>query len=302
MTKSNLILWAALILILSLAPFINGLPSQHQDALSVMLILLFGIPHGALDEHIQLNHSSVGTFKFYTYYLGAIGVNVALWFIIPPLALIFFLLLSAYHFGQSQFEGMFRLKFWPKLYFLIWGVAVLSIFLFFNHNEFLSFVLSFDQMYYVESLFSELLVTIFFAVSLTVVISVLLIGLLNKQLDPSRVFSELLVLLSVCVLANVFSFLFGFALFFIIIHAYAVTLDEFKYLSMHKMKDVWSKVKKFMPLTLLAFFGLGFLYIMLSMGYLKIDLRLLFLIVISSITVPHAFVMNLFYKVIGKSN
>lgn len=73
--------------------------------LSVAGLVLIGIPHGALDV---LTHSSRGqsknTARFMLVYVSGIGLVLSGWLFLPTISLIAFLLLSAWHFGQADFE------------------------------------------------------------------------------------------------------------------------------------------------------------------------------------------------------
>ncbi len=73
--------------------------------LAACLISLVGLPHGALDPVIAhragLIKSPVSALSFVISYLFIVALVVAIWFIIPTLTLIGFLLISALHFGRD---------------------------------------------------------------------------------------------------------------------------------------------------------------------------------------------------------
>lgn len=71
------------------------------------ILLTIGIPHGALD-HLLLNPkiSNKGLVKFILKYLAIIVVYLVVWIFLPVPALLVFLLMSAYHFGQSHLLEM----------------------------------------------------------------------------------------------------------------------------------------------------------------------------------------------------
>jgi beta-carotene 15,15'-dioxygenase len=86
-------------------------------------ILLFGMPHGALDiELLKFRSDRAAPFSLFRSLLGYVAVALAalsVWWLLPSLALVLFLLLSSYHFGGDWvgFVGFRR--------FVI-GAAVLS--------------------------------------------------------------------------------------------------------------------------------------------------------------------------------
>jgi Brp/Blh family beta-carotene 15,15'-monooxygenase len=73
--------------------------------LAACLISLVGLPHGALDPVIAhragLIKSPVSALSFVVSYLLIVALVVGLWLIIPTLALIGFLFISALHFGRD---------------------------------------------------------------------------------------------------------------------------------------------------------------------------------------------------------
>jgi lycopene beta-cyclase len=66
-------------------------------------LLLVGIPHGAVDHLVHSGHLfQKKNFLFITKYLLRIAAMAALWFIYAPLALLVFILYSAWHFGETD--------------------------------------------------------------------------------------------------------------------------------------------------------------------------------------------------------
>lgn len=77
------------------------------NLLAVVGLALVGIPHGALDEVIELKKQpSMSRWWFYARYLTIIAVVMALWHVLPAAGLLIFLIYSAYHFGQTDFVEM----------------------------------------------------------------------------------------------------------------------------------------------------------------------------------------------------
>ena len=93
--------------------------------LSTAGLMLIGIPHGALDV---LTHSSrrrsKNTARFMITYVSGIGLVLLGWLFVPTIALIVFLLLSAWHFGQADFE-LWQIRKGG----MAWGVLLLSFIL-----------------------------------------------------------------------------------------------------------------------------------------------------------------------------
>ncbi|MDP5121383.1 MAG: Brp/Blh family beta-carotene 15,15'-dioxygenase, partial [Spirosomaceae bacterium] len=90
--------------------------------------------------------------------------------------------------------------------------------------------------------------------------------------------------------------LLGFTLYFVFLHSLKSLEDEFTFLKNSQQLQVWGFIKKLLPnttisiaATTLIFLGIYFEYIDLSYGFVLF-------VLISSITFPHAFVMEKFYE------
>lgn len=93
-----------------------------------LLLVLFGIPHGALD-HVLFRNQFQGSLRqqnlyFYGFYFLWIGVFAALWWLLPHVAMLGFLLVSGYHFGQTQLTHLALPK-WVQFAWGSWVVALL---------------------------------------------------------------------------------------------------------------------------------------------------------------------------------
>jgi Brp/Blh family beta-carotene 15,15'-monooxygenase len=66
-------------------------------------LLAFGIPHGALDHQIGMGVGhGVGRVRFLAVYIMLAAAVVALWWLAPMAALVGFLVVAAFHFGQGD--------------------------------------------------------------------------------------------------------------------------------------------------------------------------------------------------------
>lgn len=76
------------------------------DMLALLAILLVGVPHGAADAQLaargQLAKTPTALFGFMVGYTALTLGFIALWFIVPVLALPLFFAMSAYHFGRGD--------------------------------------------------------------------------------------------------------------------------------------------------------------------------------------------------------
>ncbi len=100
-----------------------------QIILFTLGLLAIGIPHGAVDHLLENGHyverSKAG---FILHYLSLAGINLVCWIYFPLYALVFFLLYSAWHFGQTDMQEWHPEENSPFKN-IAWGCLLLSIIL-----------------------------------------------------------------------------------------------------------------------------------------------------------------------------
>lgn len=100
--------------------------SNLGNALLLMGLLWIGIPHGALDHLYTVSNKMRIPWRFIGVYISFGLVVLLLWWLFPTLALLGFLLYTAWHFGQADFEH------WKKpdgLQSFMWGIGVVGVIL-----------------------------------------------------------------------------------------------------------------------------------------------------------------------------
>ncbi len=78
-----------------------------QISFLILILILFGVPHGALDlyidQHLQKTDSK--QVVFLAKYLANILVYAGIWYFFPIAALVIFIFITAYHFGEIDWMG-----------------------------------------------------------------------------------------------------------------------------------------------------------------------------------------------------
>jgi Brp/Blh family beta-carotene 15,15'-monooxygenase len=78
-----------------------------QISFLICMLILFGVPHGALDlyidQHLQKTDKKQNIFLIK--YLANIIAYAGIWYFFPILALIIFIFITAYHFGEIDWMG-----------------------------------------------------------------------------------------------------------------------------------------------------------------------------------------------------
>jgi Brp/Blh family beta-carotene 15,15'-monooxygenase len=102
-----------------------------QISFLIVVLILFGVPHGALDLYIDQHlHKSESNQKiFLLKYIANIIAYAVVWYFFPVVALIIFILITAYHFGEIDWLGKTELVMHKIAYSsigLLWILLLLS--------------------------------------------------------------------------------------------------------------------------------------------------------------------------------
>ncbi len=298
MNKVIFIFIASFFLIISVLAGVGQIDLTTQSLVSIAFVFLLGIPHGAIDHILFMEERQINPISFYGLYLGLMGVYLLCWIWMPVWSLVFFLLLSAYHFGQSQLSDITtgNRKQSIVLYFA-WGISILSAMIWYNRVEISEIAALYPDLDSVMLAFDMPLYQILVPVSTVVVLLVLAYQLWQKEIEPGRFFMELYVLALIHFSFAALPLLIGFTLYFVILHAMKVMDEEFTYLSLRRDGfSVFQFIKLLTPYSLLSLVGVFFIYLLSqNLHYFPSEI-LLFFILISILTLPHSIVMDLFYK------
>jgi Brp/Blh family beta-carotene 15,15'-monooxygenase len=110
-------------------------PINFNNQVTLLLIVLFvlGIPHGALDffidKKLENNHGIKHTLVFFGKYFSNMAIYALIWYYLPTLAILIFIALTAFHFGEIDWIGKAENKLHQLMYFLLglsWILFLLS--------------------------------------------------------------------------------------------------------------------------------------------------------------------------------
>jgi Brp/Blh family beta-carotene 15,15'-monooxygenase len=250
-------------------------------------MLTIGIPHGSVDHIIAFINPASRRFKsklsFFTVYLSLIILNIIIWIFSPYLGLFTFLLVSCYHFGEAQVIGFNNTK--NKLLNFVLGANILlSLFL---NNIFELQIILMDLTLFSSIDLSTFDKTFFLLVS----VAVLMISVVHFKIEKKvPLYAEMSILYLIFYHTDIltsFSIYFGFS------HSLPMLLLEYKEM---KEKNFFSFYVKTLPFTTLAIiFGI-ILYYFNNELLTANNLILFTFIVISSLTLPHVFIMKDFVE------
>lgn len=292
------------LLLVSYQYLIGPLPIAAQLIFCSVLLLLVGIPHGALDHIIEQEYyirrskpfSMVGFIAKYLLIIAGYGL---VWFWFPVLSLVLFLLISAWHFGETDLEHAPGTAHW-SLARLVLGGFVLGFILLMHEAETTPILASivqndpvFMQVWRGCAQHSGPLLRGW--LTLSIILTMLAYG---QQPVPFRA-GRLVRLGVVLLLTYPLPLLPAFMLYFGGWHSISSfgTIRSYLQQSVSAKKPLWIIWRQSMPLTLVAVFFLGGcagLWLSYAQDFDPIpSLFILF----STITLPHIQVMHRLYDI-----
>ena len=274
-------------LILAFCIIFFGLESSYSILLFLVIMLTIGIPHGSVDHIIAFINPKARKFEsksiFYITYISLIILNIILWIISPFLGLLVFLIISCYHFGETQVIGYNSTD--NKLLNFVVGANILL-------SLFLNNIAELQEILYIIPEFSNLDLSVFDNVFfLLISVAVLMLSIVNFDIKRKvPLYAEITILYMVFFHTDLLT---SFALYFGFCHSLPMLMLEFKEFKNDNFAKFYLKT---LPFTILSII-FGFLLYQYNNDLLTSDNLILFVfIVISSLTVPHVFIMKDFVK------
>ncbi|MGY6558119.1 MAG: Brp/Blh family beta-carotene 15,15'-dioxygenase [Nitritalea sp.] len=249
-----------------------------QLLIFALTMVTVGIPHGAVD-HLLASATQPSTWKFYVRYLGVMAAYTLFWVLAPLPALLLFLLVSAYHFGQmhlaSTSPGLLQ-----KIRYCSIGFGFLGLIVFGDWEASAALLASFFTLPDLHQYQNA-----FVALSM-----LLLLPLYAHYPRNARLWLAITLLaFSLWILPLYLSF----ALYFGFWHS--LPSLKIEYIGLKAKGDVAHHtdfIRQLLPFSLLSLVGIACLLVV-GMRYLAPDqLMLLFFVLVSLITAPHVLVMD----------
>lgn len=271
------------------------LSNKYQIILGFFLILSFGVLHGANDlvliDQLKSN-KKLDFIKIIGIYVSIVGISVLLFTNIPIVALLLFILVSSYHFGEQHWNEIIKTNksFITPIFQFNYGLLILVILFYFNSNEVIEIIFEITK-YTLSTEFIEtaLLITL----SLFVVLSIRLYQISTEF--KNNLIEQLFYLVVLAIVFKASSLIWGFTIYFIFWHSIPSLNDQLIFLY---GSSTWADFKKYFKtafiywfISLIGVFGLY--YIAKDM----VVFDALFFAFLASITFPHFIViLNMYQK------
>ncbi len=263
---------------------------NYQLIMGFSLIFSFGILHGANDivliDMLNKSQKPISFLKILCYYVAIVGIGVISFYLFPLLALILFIIVSGFHFGEQQWQMLETLKKnWFKVSFqTIYGIFILFLLFNFHQNEVQNVVQEITSVaipvFYI-SMFLKVFASILFGFLLYLFITV--------ENFRKQILLEVFYILVFTIIFLSSSLIWGFAIFFIIWHSIPSMIDQIKFLHINvNFNNFKLYFKSAFLYWIASLFGIAMLY------YVFKDEKIfnaLFFSFLAAITFPHALVI-----------
>jgi Brp/Blh family beta-carotene 15,15'-monooxygenase len=268
------------------------LSNNAQIIVGFILILTFGILHGANDllliKKIDYNKEQISFQKTLLYYIIVVGLGSLLFWIIPWFALLLFIIVSGYHFGEQQWENLEKSSLF-KLFEFTYGLFILMLLFNFNIKEVQEVIQNITSIVVPKNYFTNGLILN------SVALVALGIYYSNKLVEfKNRWMLETFYLLVFTVIFRVSSLIWGFAIYFIIWHSIPSIINQINYLN---GEVSWNNFRKYIRSAFLywviSLIGIATLYLLFK------DIEIfnaLFFSFLAAITFPHVLVIFILFK------
>ena len=201
------------------------LSSSFIDFIAVFAVLTVGILHGANDLEIlskrfkgKSNHLY---FKFLTLYLLIVLIGMALFFVTPAFALLFFVIFSSYHFGEQHWGEKLTINPTNFIFYTLYGALIFLFCLVFSIKRSHTLLIKFQDI---------LLVLIFFLnISIILGITVFVWMLFNYSLRR-HIVKECILFILLSTIFYIDSLFFAFAFYFVVWHSLPSLKEQLIYL------------------------------------------------------------------------
>ncbi len=283
-----------------LSILLPGLLTEVQLVVALSMIVLIGIPHGATDYLIfqQLSRPLWGTKEmrhFYINYVMLMAAYALVWWLLPSVALLIFLLISMYHFGQSNWNYVsFSHRVEAYSIHLIWGAFVLMVPILWHYDAaapIISGIIGAPAPA-ISPAWREALSILLLVVNLWISIYCFL----QQRISRREFTDEVVNLFALSLLFINLPLLLGFAIYFVCWHSLSSMMDQIRFFRRQAAAyNLGAYIKNALPLSLAAVASLGALAFVQMKMSIPLNIGIVF-VFISVVTLPHMILIDQLYQ------
>ncbi len=264
----------------------------NQFKLLLFSMVLLGVPHGALDLYIEgkdIHSKYQKSNQFLLKYLLNIFLYASLWYLSPIIALIIFIFITAYHFGEIDWMG--KSDTWTqKFVYSLLGMCWILYFLSINISSALKIFLYVGQSNVTDQQWLHI-ASLVSPIALILIIATYIVLLLKRKYffyQSNHFYFSVIQLIILLVICHFSTLWVGFGFYFGLWHS-ILSFDKIR--SSFSMPDTlksWGHLlKQAMPFSIMAWIGMLFIMFMFYSSKNSTSLVTLLFITLSVLTLPH---------------
>jgi Brp/Blh family beta-carotene 15,15'-monooxygenase len=258
-----------------------------EDSIAYVIVLSIGIIHGSNDFTIlkKQKKNTIDLIKSTSFYLFLILLCIACYLINSFVAILFFVILSSYHFGEQHLENKFTgSKYVKSIIYVVYGMLIFSLIFIENLKDVEVIMRNLTGEIIPNSWIETMLV------SSSLLLIILIAYQFTRKIKPKiQIVRELFYILLLYLVFKSSSLILGFAIYFVLWHSIPSILDQTKFLSGgYTFKTMLEYLKTAFVYWLISITGLVIAYYYFSESLFN---SMIF-IVLFAVTAPHVWVMN----------
>jgi Brp/Blh family beta-carotene 15,15'-monooxygenase len=271
------------------------LTDEAQIFIGFLLIFSFGILHGANDllliGQTKSNFRNKSSLKILLYYIVVVILGALLFYFVPSIALLLFIIVSGYHFGEQhwQISEHEKVKKINIIFHLLYGLLILHLLFIFHINEVQNIISEITKIH-IPSRYFDL---VFYSIMVGFLI-LCIIKYFKSKTFKKIVIQEILLIFVFAIIFKTSTLIWGFTIYFILWHSIPSMIDQMNFLygsfSLENFKKYFKSAFFYWIISLVGIFSL---YLVFRDEYF---FNALFFSFLAAITFPHVWVIIHMFK------
>jgi len=266
------------------------LKNEVQVFVGFILILSVGVAHGANDLLLIKKINGENSSKYWRLlvnYIFIVLIAILLFNLIPWLAMLLFIIVSSYHFGEQHWDyvPLYSNKIVTISFHTIYGLFILLLLFQFHENEVMDILFGITE---IKLTFID--ISLILKITGLLLISMFIYNFYFSKMFQENIVKETLYLIVFAIIFKVGSLIWAFAIYFILWHSIPSLYDQIKFLFGEvSIANFKTYLKSAFLYWLISIIGITILYFLLK-DYKIFDS--IFFSFLAAITFPHVFVIE----------
>lgn len=205
--------------------------NKIQLLIGFFFIFSFGILHGANDllliQKINGEKSYKSFLQIITYYCVIIAIGIGLFYFIPSIALLLFIIVSGYHFGEQHwhFEVVVT-KWFQRIFHFTYGSVLLLMLFYIKATEVSAIIFSITRVSIPITYFQYL-----FYIFLIILLAFFYVLYKKEVFSINKLILEIFHLIIFALLFKATELIWGFAIYFVFWHSIPSIIDQIVFIN-----------------------------------------------------------------------